>query len=534
MRPSLRALPFALTTALVALGACAKSTPQAPQEPAADASNAASPRDAALAVDASASADATTPDDASVEPQTALPKDPYGAMKESARIACAVLSKGAQKNFLAPRDLKASFVDGDDLLALVNRSPQGALAPDYAPTDMVDIVKFQPRSPADCEKYQCLRKDAASAMKELLAAMARAGVPGHIESVYRSYLAQCVTFQGWVKRSDFCSAAEQSALPGHSQHQLGTTIDLFTAEWKASGETVFRQGFGCTKGGKWLVEHAWEHGFVFPYPIHPDDLHEKETCIPRGDHEVPINPKTGYRYEHWHVRYIGKDAARELHAAESAKDPHDPDAISLEQWMRQKRGLRGDTDVSVCDGCNCGACASLDEANACGTRAIALDTSGLPKASASAPTITAAKLVAPPEAKGWSGAVLSVELDVPEHTLTQPPLVGLPGPGFADTTTTTSAFVPLPQTKPRAYPALAGAVRVGVRVVGSGPAFPYTFGLGEPQVGRTYNRANLLLPAPSGKKAFLAPLPKLEGELEVAVLKGGRVEGPIVRVAPKP
>ena len=35
----------------------------------------------------------------------------------------------------------------------------------------------------------------------------------------------------------------------------------------------------------WLVEHAWEHGFVFPYPIHPDDLHEKETCIPRGDHE---------------------------------------------------------------------------------------------------------------------------------------------------------------------------------------------------------------------------------------------------------
>jgi LAS superfamily LD-carboxypeptidase LdcB len=288
MRPSLRALPFALTTALVALAACGKSAPQAPQEPPADAALDAPPRDAALSALSANDAALPTGDasaDASAEAADAPPKDPYGAMKESARIACAVLAKGAQKNFLAPRDLKASFVDGDDLLALVNRSPQGALAPDYAPTDMVDVVKFQPRSPADCEKYQCLRKEAAMAMKDLLAAMARAGVPGHIESVYRSYLAQCVTFQGWVKRSDFCSAAEQSALPGHSQHQLGTTIDLFTAEWKASGETVFRQGFGCTKGGKWLVEHAWEHGFVFPYPIHPDDLHEKETCIPRGDHE---------------------------------------------------------------------------------------------------------------------------------------------------------------------------------------------------------------------------------------------------------
>ena len=35
-------------------------------------------------------------------------------------------------------------------------------------------------------------------------------------------------------------------------------------------------------------------------------------------------------------------------------------------------------------------------------------------------------------------------------------------------------------------------------------------------------------------KKHLAPLPKLEGELEVAVLVGGRPSGPVVRVAPKP
>lgn len=460
---------------------------------------------------------------------------PYGKLTERAHLRCSVLAKGKTSNYLANRDLTTSFVDGDDLLALVNRSPQGALSPDYAPTDMVDVVRFEAKTPVECDRWQCLRKDAATAMKALLAAMAKAGYPGHIESVYRSYAAQCATFQGWVHRSDFCSAAEQSALPGHSQHQLGTTIDLFTQEWKAGGETVFRQGFGCTKGGKWLQEHSWEHGFVFPYPIHPDDLHEKEDCVARADHDIPINPKTGYRYEHWHVRYIGAADAKAFHEASSAKPAREPSAITLEQWIREKRGLRGDTDLSVCDGCNCGACATLaGSAGVCGARAIPLDDVGLPTPPEGETKIVSARLATPAEAAKWPGTVVAVEVEASPRTLTQPPFVSPTGPGFPDAAITTATFVPLPKTLPRDYPALAGAVRIGVRLPGDeANRYKYSFGIGDFRATAIYNRANLLVPAQEGKKVYLVPLPRVSGPVELRVLKGGAPVGDPVSVEAK-
>ena len=526
MRRLVVPLVHATLVSAIALAACEKTPgPRSRSEdvpvlsdasPHAETSRDATSSDASVAP-ASDASDATDASDAR------LTLAPYGTLKESARLGCAVLAKNKSPNYLANRDLKASFVDGNDLLALVNRSPQGALAPDYAPTDMVDVVRFEPKTAAECDRWQCLRKDAASAMKTLLAAMAKAGFPGHIESVYRSYSAQCVTFQGWVKRSDFCSAAEQSALPGHSQHQLGTTIDLFTQEWKAGGETVFRQGFGCTKGAKWLKEHSWEHGFVFPYPIHPDDLHEKEDCLSRGDHEVPINPKTGYRYEHWHVRYVGTENAKAFHEASSTKDARDPDSMTLEQWIRGKRGLPGDTDLSVCDGCNCGSCATLaGTEGVCGGRSISLADTGLPMDAEGIPKLVSVRLATAPEAGKWPGTVLAIEVDVPPRTLTQPPFVGVSGPGFGDTNVTSKAFVPLPQTKARDYPTLARAVRVGLRLAtGEKDVYPYAFGIAEPQVGRIYNRANLLVPAQEGKKVYFVPMPKLTGDVEVRVSRGG-------------
>lgn len=488
--------------------------------------------DAALTADADGGLAQGEGDAATADAATLASPGAYGSFRRSPRAGCLALGKGSGRRWLAEADLRGSFVDGDDLLALVNRSPQGALPPDYAPHDMVDIARFQPRSPADCDKYQCLRKEAADAMKPLLAAMAREGFPAHVDSVYRSYGMQCQTFQNWVKRSEFCSATEQSALPGHSQHQLGTTIDLFTQAWKAGGDTVFRAGFGCTKPGRWLREHTWEFGFVFPYPIHPDDLHEKDDCVARGDHEVPINPKTGYRYEHWHIRYIGKESAAAFQAAAQASGPRSPSAITLEQWIRARRGLAGDTELPVCDGCNCGACSTLAGGeSACGARALEVGETGAALPAPSAPTLVSARRATPAEAGKWAGAVLAVEVDLPERTLTQPPFVGLPGPGFADVATTTHTFVPLPKTQPRDYPALPRALRIGVRAQGQG-AFVYAAGLAEPGVGRVYNRANLLVPAQQGKKIYLLPLPKLDGPLEVTLLLGAEPApgAPVVQV----
>ncbi len=519
-----------LFVALATLAVACEKKPETPLPSAAEASvhDAAIDARADATRDASSSSDAASDasgSDASVDAGSASSDASnagrYGTFKLATRVGCSALAKGSGPRWVSNRDLLGSFVDGDDLLALVNRSPQGSLPPDYAPHDMVDIVRFEPKTAAECDRWQCLRKEAAMAMKPLLAAMAKQGFPAHIDSVYRSYVAQCVTFKGWAGRSDFCSATEQSALPGHSQHQLGTTIDLFTQEWKSGGETVFRQGFGCTKAGKWLKEHSWEYGYVFPYPIHPDDLHEKEDCISRGDHEVPINPKTGYRYEHWHVRYIGIENAKELHEAYLASDPKSPNAITLEQWIRKKRGITGDADMPVCDGCNCGACSTLSgETSACGDRAMSIAESGSQEVASDTPKIVSVRRATAAEAGKWSGSVLAVDVDVPAHTLSQPPFLSVTGPGYAEATASVTAFVPLPATRPRAFPALAKAVRIVARPKGSAE-FPWAAGMADPIVGRIYNRANLVVPSPTGKKTYLLPLPKGTGEVEVGLSVGG-------------
>ena len=496
-----------IALSLVLLAACPRRAPSASPEgdgPSAD------DRDAASDAPGDARGDATTSEGS------------FGELRVGTSVGCAALAKGSGERWIADKDLKSSFVDGDDLLALVNRSPQGALPPSYAPRDLVDVTRFEPKTPAECERWQCLRKDAAAALRPLLAAMAKQGFPGRIESAYRSYSAQCVTFQGWVKKSDFCSATEQSALPGHSQHQLGTAVDLFTHEWKEGHDTVFRQGFGCTRAGQWLQEHAWEYGWVFPYPIHPDDRNPKQPCVPRFDHQVPINPRTGYRYEHWHLRYLGAESARELHEAERRADPTSPDAITLEQWIRRKRGLRGDAELPVCDGCACGACSTLaGREGACKGSALALGGDGRPHPPAAAPALVSATLAEPGK---WPGPVLSVTVEIPEGTLTQPPFVGPQGPGF-DEGVTTAAFVPFPAAAPRGYPALPGAWRVGV-ALGDEAELPLLAGLLERAVGDTYNRANLLLPAPSGRRTFLVPLPKGATRARVALVSSDGAQEP--------
>ena len=444
-------------------------------------------------------------------------QDPFGVARTASRAGCAVLAD----RHMPDVDLRTSFVDGDDLLAVVNRSPSGQLAPDYAPRDLVDVRTKKPASASDCDGLLCLRSDAAGALDELLGAMKKEGFPGHVESAFRSYGAQCGTFGNWARKSSFCEATEQSALPGHSQHQLGTTVDLFTEEWAKDPRGVFREGFGCTPAGRWIREHATEHGFVVPYPIHPDDRHPRQRCVARWDIPVNINPRTGYRYEHWHIRYVGKDAAQRFRTAFEASGPGTPGEITVEQWLRSEKRLGGaDVELPVCDGCNCGACATLAESHACDRKggALHLDAHGRPIASAGAPAIAN---VAKGKARKWRGAVVEVKLEVPAGTITQPPIAGLDAAGYV-AGATFERLAPYPETEPRAFAPLAGAWVVAVEPVpnDTGVAWPYRAALAAAAVGQIYNRADVILPARTGAITVKVPIPAA-ARAKVVLLKGG-------------
>jgi LAS superfamily LD-carboxypeptidase LdcB len=83
-------------------------------------------------------------------------------------------------------------------------------------------------------------------------------------------------------------AGSRVARPGHSEHQLGTTIDVTT-----EGETDVDQSWGATPQGQWVATNAHKYGFLLSYP--------------QGATE-----RTCYDYEPWHLRYVGRELAADV------------------------------------------------------------------------------------------------------------------------------------------------------------------------------------------------------------------------------
>ncbi|MEE8346375.1 MAG: M15 family metallopeptidase [Dehalococcoidia bacterium] len=183
-----------------------------------------------------------------------------------------------------PVPTQAAVPDDEDspgLLMIVDK--EHGLPSAYVPPSLVEIP---PEWMAPGLPSRLLRKEAAEALIVMLRAARAEGHELRASSAYRSYEEQATTFRYWIDQLGEEEARRVSAPPGHSEHQLGTTVDLTSASvgWQ------LEQRFGQTPEGQWLAAHAHEYGFPLSYP--------------QGVEEI-----TGYTYEPWHFRYIGQDQA---------------------------------------------------------------------------------------------------------------------------------------------------------------------------------------------------------------------------------
>ncbi len=129
-----------------------------------------------------------------------------------------------------------------------------------------------------------LTKECDRAYDELDAAAAEQGYILTISSGFRSYYYQEGLYNGYVASDGKSNADRYSARPGYSEHQTGLAIDL----------NGVSDSFGDTETGKWVAAHCHEYGFILRYP--------------KGKEE-----QTGYMYEPWHIRYVGKDVAKKIY-----------------------------------------------------------------------------------------------------------------------------------------------------------------------------------------------------------------------------
>ena len=152
---------------------------------------------------------------------------------------------------------------------------------DHAPADLVPVGGG----------YE-LRAEAAQAMQAMLAGAAAEGLTITVQSAYRSYDYQVGVFRAQVARFGEEQAEIQVARPGHSEHQTGLAADV------GGGGCDIDRCFGRIDEGRWVAAHAAEYGYLVRYP--------------EGKTEV-----TGFRYEPWHVRYVGVPLATEVQRAGS-------------------------------------------------------------------------------------------------------------------------------------------------------------------------------------------------------------------------
>ena len=151
----------------------------------------------------------------------------------------------------------------------------------YAPDDVVSMSS-QYAYPGNS-----IRKEVYEAFKEMSAAAKGEKITLIVNSSYRDYKTQKEIYDDYADKNGKEYADKFAARPDFSEHQTGLALDIFTPGFGM-------KTFGNTDAFKWLLNNSYKFGFILRYPENKENI-------------------TGYAYEAWHYRYLGKDLAKKVY-----------------------------------------------------------------------------------------------------------------------------------------------------------------------------------------------------------------------------
>ncbi len=186
-----------------------------------------------------------------------------------------------------------------NLLVLVNKThklPEGW-------EGKLDLVKVE-NSKGETVEIDTI---AAEAFKELQQDLRRSeGITVELNSGYRSVSEQKRIWDEFLVEYGEDYVLEYVAKPGYSEHHTGLALDAYLV---VDGAPVLTNDEIFSYQDTWDTIHSYlaKHGFILRYPYGMEDV-------------------TGYTYEPWHFRYVGKEAAKAI----MSKD------LTLEEYLIQE------------------------------------------------------------------------------------------------------------------------------------------------------------------------------------------------------
>ena len=167
-----------------------------------------------------------------------------------------------------------------DLKILVNKHYH--VDDSYEPEDLVNISNWYSYG-----NDQMMRKEAYEEFISMFNAAKENDIKIIINSSYRSYADQKATYDDYITRYGLETTEALAAHPGNSEHQTGLAIDVTTPGYNT-------KTFDTSDAYTWLSNNAYKYGFILRYPNGKEYL-------------------TGFDYESWHYRYVGKEIAKYIH-----------------------------------------------------------------------------------------------------------------------------------------------------------------------------------------------------------------------------
>lgn len=191
----------------------------------------------------------------------------YANKNENIKDVISIVNVGADNEWYT--NTKETNVD-EGIKMLVNKFHY--LKEDYLPDDIVPISNWY------AYEGHSIKKEVYDKYVSMWNAANKEGLTFLVNSSYRTFEDQESEYN--MSNDDY------AARPGFSEHQTGLALDIVT-DGDVGNE------FENTLEFEWLQENAHLYGFILRYP--------------KGKEYI-----TGYNYESWHYRYVGKDLATKV------------------------------------------------------------------------------------------------------------------------------------------------------------------------------------------------------------------------------